>query len=128
MITFTDLFKNEGTVAADIAQATTPFSSIQKKKTPKSPTGEKVNTCKHKNTNDTLDKIMDCTSQKDLYEARPTRISNILLEISKNKNVQLLDMHGTIDGFVALIRYKDGNAYEVRIKPAEKSTEFPHLT
>jgi len=37
-------------------------------------------------------------------------------------------MHGTYSGFVGLVRYKDGNAYEISVIPAEKSNEFLDYT
>jgi len=59
-----------------------------------------------------------------LNESRPTRISELFSELDKHKSFNLIDFHGTFDGMVALFRYKDGNAYELKIKPAEKSSEF----
>ena len=63
-----------------------------------------------------------------LNETRPTRIFNIISDIDKCKGFELIDAHATIQGFVALMRYKDGNAYEVAIKPAQYSEEFPEYT
>jgi hypothetical protein len=63
------------------------------------------------------------TMNKKIEESRPTEISKFINEISKNKNVDLIDYHSTFDGFAALIRFK-GNAYEVKVIPAEKSKEF----
>ena len=63
-----------------------------------------------------------------IEESRPTRISNIFASLDKCKDFKLIDMHATYEGFVGLVRYSDGNAYEISIKPAEKSKEFPELT
>jgi len=66
-------------------------------------------------------------SFKTIIESRPTRIFDIISAISKCKDFDLIDSKGTFSGFVSLFRYK-GNAYEISIKPAEKSTEFVHYT
>jgi hypothetical protein len=62
-----------------------------------------------------------------LNETRGTEISKLFSEIDKKTDANLIDYHGTFDGFVALINYK-GNAYEVKVKPAKNSEEFPHKT
>ncbi len=63
-----------------------------------------------------------------LEESRPTRITQIISSMEGSAFEKLIDFHGTINGFAALFRGYDGNAYEVSIKPAEYSDEFEELT
>jgi ribosomal protein L21E len=111
-MTFKQYF--EGTVSADIAGTSGGF----KKECP----------CKTDPESEECKEIQKKKLDKPIKESRPTRISNIFLDLDKCNNFQLIDMHATYSGFVGLVRYKDGNAYEINIIPAEKSKEFPEYT
>jgi len=87
---------NEGTVSADIAQAIPANKKIQKK--------------------ENCQEDSDCDK---VNEARPTRISNLVLDIAKDTNFELIDMYGSYSGFSAFFRYKDGNLYRFDIRPAK---------
>jgi len=67
-------------------------------------------------------------NQMPTNEARPTRISNIFLDLEKHKNFELIDMHATSKGFIGLVRYQDGNAYCIEITPAQYCNDFPEYT
>jgi hypothetical protein len=69
---------------------------------------------KEKENNDKEDK-----EKKKLEEARPTRISNIFLDMDKCKEFKLIDFRGSVSGFTAFIRYKDGNLYRFDVRPAK---------
>jgi len=131
MNSFKDYF-SENTVASDIAGYSGKMNTHSKKPLQKKllldcdkilgniqeASEEEIQECKEQSKN----------KSKNLKESRPTRISNIFLELDKCKNFKLIDMHGTYSGFVGLVRFSDGNAYEISIKPAEKSNEFPDYT
>lgn len=64
-----------------------------------------------------------------ITESRPVRIIDMVTSLSKADFIdELVSLKSTASGAVALFRTKDGNAYEVAIKPAEYSDNFPELT
>lgn len=53
-----------------------------------------------------------------VIEARPTNISKLILSFGKANEVEkIFDIWSIADGMVALFRGKDGNAYEVQVRP-----------
>lgn len=55
-----------------------------------------------------------------LDEARPTNIMGLMDEMKKLPSIdKRVDLWSQIDGFAGLFRGKDGNAYEITIRPAE---------
>ena len=59
-------------------------------------------------------------------EARPTNIAGFINKLRSHPDVEkIVDVHGMRDGMDALIRTKDGNAYELQIRPAEYSRNQP---
>lgn len=56
-----------------------------------------------------------------IKESRPTNIMEFLSKLGKtHPDVEkMVDLWSQIDGFAALYRTKDGNAYEVTVRPAE---------
>ena len=69
----------------------------------------------------------ECKEKRALKEARETQIAKMISEISKCKDFKLIDIKNEINGYTALIRYKD-NAYEMNIIPAMYSKKFPDKT
>lgn len=55
----------------------------------------------------------------ELNEARSTRIMDLISELKGLDFVdRILDVRGMSDGFTVFLRGKDGNAYELEIRPA----------
>lgn len=70
-------------------------------------------------------RVMEST----LNESRPVRLIDLITSIGKAEFVEdIVSVKSTMSGIVALVRTKDGNAYEINIKPAEYSDNFPELT
>jgi len=58
---------------------------------------------------------------------RPTKITDLVSEFKRMPSVEkVVDYWSQSDGFAALVRTKDGNAYEVTIRPA-KYSKHPEL-
>ena len=60
-------------------------------------------------------------------EERNTNAFSITSKITRIPGVKkVLDMKGMVDGFAALVRYEDGNVYEIQVTPASliKDKEF----
>ena len=59
----------------------------------------------------------------DVNEARSTNIMGLMSEIGKKvpSIEKMVDLWSQIDGFAGLFRTKDGNAYEITIRPASES-------
>ncbi len=67
-----------------------------------------------------------CETLEDLIvaldEARPTDIVSIVQGLRDHPMIEkVFDLQGMSDGFSTLVRTKDGNAYEMKIRPAEYS-------
>ena len=59
------------------------------------------------------------TEEVHLGEARSSNIMGLISEIKKIPSVEkLVDLWSQSDGMAALYRTKDGNAYEITIRPA----------
>lgn len=54
--------------------------------------------------------------------ARPTHILKLISAMKGLADVEkIVEIRGQVDGMAALVRTKDGNAYEVTVVPAEYS-------
>lgn len=65
--------------------------------------------------------IVEGTKEENLEEARATNIMGFLGKLAKESSdiEKLVDLWSQADGFAALYRMKDGNAYEVTVRPAQ---------
>lgn len=61
--------------------------------------------------------------QESLDESRPTDMTGLLYKISKKvpEIEQMVDLWSQADGYSALMRTTDGNAYEIMIRPAKEA-------
>ena len=73
---------------------------------------------------DVQQRNFDLDPKEDVDEVRsPVFVSEILQKISQIADMKRLDMWSVRDGAVGLFRYeKDGNAYEVEVRPIDKGT------
>jgi len=55
----------------------------------------------------------------NLKEERSTNIMAIIADLRKSNSIEeIIDVRGMSDGFTVFARGKDGNAYEIEIRPA----------
>lgn len=76
-----------------------------------------------------LNDIVDEIEAKQLLESRP---ANIWEKIGSLKTLswvaEIVSERGMPDGMSALVRSKDGNAYEIQIRPAGQTANYDELT
>lgn len=67
-----------------------------------------------------------------MNEARPTRLMDVIRSFKKARGIEkMLSLNYLDDGIVSLMRFEDGNAYEIVVRPAANAKHkwaHKHLT